>query len=182
MSYHLTGKRRSTGLKLTSSTGLIMCRYTIVFIILEWPSSSFSLYMLTPISKRWVAYVCRKIWGVKCYGVPGMHWPSGEILPALWRSFSPVGSGAIQAGVFQRIVRLPTFTKHIEVRGRRLALATTALRSPPMHPEARLKGESLDFRRKARVSRRAGVIDGRLLSIRLRSEEDECLIYEKTHS
>ena len=41
-------------------------------------------------------------------------------------------------------------------------------------PEARLKGESLDFRRKARVSRRAGVIDGRLLSIRLRSEEDEC--------
>ena len=42
-----------------------------------------------------------------------------------------------------------------------------------MHPEARLKGESLDFRRKARVSRRAGVIDSRLLSIRLRSEEDE---------
>ena len=28
-----------------------------------------------------------------------------------------------------------------------------------MHPEARLEGESLDFRRKARVSRRAGVID-----------------------
>ena len=54
-----------------------------------------------------------------------------------------------------------------------------------MHPEARLDGESLDFRRKARVSRRAGVIDGRVLSltlkrlrrlltIRLRSEEDEC--------
>ena len=42
-----------------------------------------------------------------------------------------------------------------------------------MHPEARLEGESLDFRRKARVSRRAGVIDGRLLTIRLRSEEDE---------
>ena len=42
-----------------------------------------------------------------------------------------------------------------------------------MHPEARLNGESLDFRRKARVSRRAGVIDGRLLTIRLRSEEDE---------
>ena len=46
-----------------------------------------------------------------------------------------------------------------------------------MHPEARLEGESLDFRRKARVSRRAGVIDGRLLSIRLRSEEDECRFY-----
>ena len=46
-----------------------------------------------------------------------------------------------------------------------------------MHPEARLKGESLDFRRKARVSRRAGVIDGRLLTIRLRSEEDECRLY-----
>ena len=32
--------------------------------------------------------------------------------------------------------------------------------------------ESLDFRRKARVSQRAGVIDSRLLSNRLRSEED----------
>ena len=31
-------------------------------------------------------------------------------------------------------------------------------------PEARLKGESLDFRRKARVSRRAGVIDSCLLN------------------
>ena len=31
-------------------------------------------------------------------------------------------------------------------------------------PEARLKGESLDFRRKARVSRRAGVIDSCLLT------------------
>ena len=46
-----------------------------------------------------------------------------------------------------------------------------------MHPEARLKGESLDFGRKARVSRRAGVIDGRLLSIRLQSKEDECRFY-----
>ena len=81
------------------------------------------------------------------------------------------------AGVIQRTVRLPTFTKRIEVRGRRLALATTALRSPPMHPEARLEGESLDFRRKARVSRRAGVIECRLLSTRLRSEEDECRLY-----
>ena len=32
-----------------------------------------------------------------------------------------------------------------------------------MYPEARLDGESLDFRRKARVSRRAGVIDSCLL-------------------
>ena len=32
-----------------------------------------------------------------------------------------------------------------------------------MYPEARLEGESLNFRRKARVSRRAGVIDSRLL-------------------
>ena len=31
-------------------------------------------------------------------------------------------------------------------------------------PEARLKGKSLDFRRKARVSRWAGVIDGRRLT------------------
>ena len=35
-----------------------------------------------------------------------------------------------------------------------------------MHPEARLEGESLDFRRKARVSRRAGVIDGCRLTVR----------------
>ena len=49
-----------------------------------------------------------------------------------------------------------------------------------MHPEARLNGESLDFRRKARVSRRAGVIDGRLLTIRLRSEEDECRFISTT--
>ena len=41
-------------------------------------------------------------------------------------------------------------------------------------PEGRLEGETFDFHRKARVSRRAGVIDGRLLTIRLRSEEDEC--------
>ena len=31
------------------------------------------------------------------------------------------------------------------VRGRRLAWATTALMSPPMHPEDRLKGKSLGF-------------------------------------
>ena len=80
---------------------------------------------------------------------------------------------------FQRDMRLPTFIKNFDARGRRLALATTALMSPPMHPEARLEGESLDFHRKARVSRRAGVIDSRLLSIRLRSEEDECRLYIK---
>ena len=64
--------------------------------------------------------------------------------------------------------------KQENVRGQRLALATMALMSLPLHRRHALKGESLDFRRKARVSRRAGVIDGRLLSIRLRSEEDEC--------
>ena len=63
-------------------------------------------------------------------------------------------------------MRLPAYTKHFDVRGRRLALATTALRSPPLHPEARLEGESLDFCRKARVSRRAGVIDGCRLTVR----------------
>ena len=78
---------------------------------------------------------------------------------------------------FNELTDYQPSTKRIEVRGRRLAQATSALMSPPMHPEARLKGESLDFRRKARVSRRAGVIDGRLLSIRLRSEEDECRLY-----
>ena len=49
------------------------------------------------------------------------------------------------AGVFQRTVRLPTFTKHIEVRGRRLALATTALRSPPMDRRHALKANLLTF-------------------------------------
>ena len=44
------------------------------------------------------------------------------------------------------------------VRGRRLALGPTALRSPPMHRRTAL-GESLDFRRKARVSRRSEVMD-----------------------
>ena len=47
------------------------------------------------------------------------------------------------AGAFQRPARLPTFTKHFDVRGRRLVLATTALMSPPMHPEDCLKGKSL---------------------------------------
>ena len=70
------------------------------------------------------------------------------------------------AGVALCTGRLPAFTKHYDARGRRLALATTALRSPPMHPEARLEDESLDFRRKARVSRRAGVIDGCRLTAR----------------
>ena len=56
------------------------------------------------------------------------------------------------AGVFQRNVRLPTFTKRIEVRGRRLALATTALMSPPMDRRNALKAnlltlvERLEFR------------------------------------
>lgn len=48
-------------------------------------------------------------------------------------------------------------------RGRRLALAIIALRSLPLHPEDRLEGESLDFQRKARDSRRSVVIDSCLL-------------------
>ena len=47
------------------------------------------------------------------------------------------------AGVAISTDRLPTFTKNFDVRGRRFALATTALRSPPMHPEDCLKGKSL---------------------------------------
>ena len=47
------------------------------------------------------------------------------------------------AGVALCTGRLPAFTKHFDVRGRRLALAITALRSPPMHPEDCLKGKSL---------------------------------------
>ena len=49
------------------------------------------------------------------------------------------------AGVFQRAGRLPAFTKHIEVRGRRLAQATTALRSPPMDRRHALKANLLTF-------------------------------------
>ena len=51
--------------------------------------------------------------------------------------------------------------KQNDVRGRRLALGTTALRSPPLHPEDRLKHKSLDLLiKRARVLRRSGVIDG----------------------
>ena len=49
------------------------------------------------------------------------------------------------AGVFQRAGRLPTFIKHINVRGRRLVLAATALRSPPMHRRHALKANLLTF-------------------------------------
>ena len=48
--------------------------------------------------------------------------------------------------------------KQEDVPGRRLALGTTALMSPPMHPEDRLKGKSLGFlKKKTRVLRRSGV-------------------------
>ena len=50
--------------------------------------------------------------------------------------------------------------KQENVRGRRLALGTTALMSPPMHPEDRLTSKSLDLLiKRARVLRRSGVID-----------------------
>ena len=46
------------------------------------------------------------------------------------------------------------------VRGRRLALATTALMSPAMHRRTAFGGKSLDLLiKRARVLRRAGVID-----------------------
>ena len=49
------------------------------------------------------------------------------------------------AGVAICTGRLPAFTKHIDVRGRRLALAITALRSPPMHRRHALKANLLTF-------------------------------------
>ena len=49
------------------------------------------------------------------------------------------------AGVAICTGRLPAFTKHFDVRGRRLALATTALRSPPMHRRTALKASLLAF-------------------------------------
>ena len=42
-------------------------------------------------------------------------------------------------------MRLPTFTKHSDVRGRRLALATTALRSPPIDRRTALRASLLAF-------------------------------------
>jgi len=53
--HHFTGNSRSIGLKLTPSMGLMMCRYTIVAVMLAWPMSSFRRYRLTPISRRCVA-------------------------------------------------------------------------------------------------------------------------------
>ena len=44
---------------------------------------------------------------------------------------------------FNELTDYQPSTKRIEVRGRRLAPATSALMSPPMHPEARLEGKSL---------------------------------------
>ena len=46
-----------------------------------------------------------------------------------------------------------------------------------MLPKARLEGESLDFRRKARVSRWAGVIDGCLLWLSQKDIEGKCSFY-----
>ena len=84
---------------------------------------------------------------------------------------------------------LHTFLQLFLVNGQRLALATTAPRSSPMHPEDCLKGKSLGILLKmTRVLRQSVVIDSRVLSltlkrlrrlltIRLRSEEDECRFY-----
>ena len=49
------------------------------------------------------------------------------------------------AGVFQRAARLLTFTKQGDVRGRRLALETTALMSPPIDRRHALKANLLTF-------------------------------------
>ena len=86
---------------------------------------------------------------------------------------------------------LHTFLQLFLVNGQRLALATTAPRSSPMHPEDCLKGKSLGILLKmTRVLRQSVVIDSRVLSltlkqlrrlltIRLRSEEDECRFYTR---
>ena len=57
-------------------------------------------------------------------GKPGLNWNAGV---------------AICTG------RLPPFTKRFDVRRRRLALATTELRSPPMHRRHALKANLLTF-------------------------------------
>ena len=61
-------------------------------------------------------------------------------------------------------MRLPTYTKH--TKRSRAATCTGDYWSEvaARAPEDRLEGESLDFRRKARVSRRTGVIDSCLMT------------------
>ena len=49
------------------------------------------------------------------------------------------------AGVFQLAARRLTFTKQGDVRGRLLALETTALMSPPMHRRTAFKANLLTF-------------------------------------
>ena len=68
--------------------------------------------------------------------------------------------------------------KQENVRGRRLALATTALRSPPMHRRTAFEGKSLDLLiKRARVLRRSVVID-RSPSVDLaESKEGKCRFY-----
>ena len=68
--------------------------------------------------------------------------------------------------------------KQENVRGRRLALGTTALRSPPLHPEDRLQRASLlAFYKKTRVLRRSGVIERSPSLIFLKSKRTTPQIY-----
>ena len=61
--------------------------------------------------------------------------------------------------------------KQDEAGGRRLALGTTALMSPPMHRRTAFEGKSLDLLiKRARVLRRSGVIDSCLLDQRERGQ------------
>ena len=60
-------------------------------------------------------------------------------------------------------MRLPAYTKHSKRSRAATCTGDYSTDVAALAPEDRLKGESLDFRRKARVSRRAGVIDSCLL-------------------
>ena len=61
-------------------------------------------------------------------------------------------------------VRLPTFTKHTKHSRAATCTGDYGTKVAAHAPEDRLKSESLDFRRKARVSWRAGVIYSCLLT------------------
>ena len=79
-------------------------------------------------------------------------------------------------------MRLQTYTKHTKCSREATCTGDYCTDVAARAPEARLEGESLDLRRKARVSRRAGVIDSCVLSLTLkrlrrlldRREEGKC--------
>ena len=78
-------------------------------------------------------------------------------------------------------MRLPTYTKHSKRSRAATCTGDYGTEVAAHAPEDRLKSESLDFRRKARVSRRAGVIDGCLLTAGKRASAALIVVSEASH-